>query len=82
MLWIAPAAVGACSVANTRCPLLAARTAVCAVIDVANFADHDHVGRLPQHASQQLGKIDVELRHGPATGECPRRRTRSGLRWC
>ncbi len=29
---------------------------------VANFADHDYVGRLPQNAPQEIGKIDPDCR--------------------
>ena len=28
---------------------------------VSDFADHDHVGRLPQHAPEQLGEADLDL---------------------
>ncbi len=50
---MAPTATGACSVANTNCPLLAAHGRL-GRHGVAHFADHDHVGALPQHSSEQL----------------------------
>ena len=69
MLLIAPAATEACSVANTRWPLLAARHRRLGRDRVADLADHDHVGRLTQHARQHVGEVEIDLRRGPPSAE-------------
>ncbi len=45
-----------CSVASTRWPVSEACTAICAVSQVADFANHHHVRVLPQDRAQGLAR--------------------------
>ena len=59
---IVAAAELVCSVDSTRWPVSAACTAICAVSQVADLADHDDVRILPQDRAQHAGERQADLR--------------------
>ena len=58
-----------CSVLNTRWPVKRGLDGHVGRLAVADFADHHHVGIVPQHAPQGLaeadlvGRVDLDLGH-------------------